>query len=269
MAARSGLAEPELAYNSSMSFILPAVALVTGGAKRVGREIVLELARAGCDIGLHYRSSHEDARRTAAEVQQLGRRCAVLRHDLADPASWARLIEETAAALGRLDVLVNNASMFDPAPPRERRVQNSEFDPQEWDQMLRVNCTAAAGLCHHARPHLNSGAQGRIINLCDVAAEKPWPGYLSYCCSKAALVALTRGLARAYAPKITVNGISPGIAVFPEEYPQQLREALVAQVPLERAGTPQEVARLVRYLVVEGGYITGQIITIDGGRSLL
>ena len=105
--------------------------------------------------------------------------------------------------------------------------------------------------------------------MCDIAAERPWPTYLSYCSSKAALVAMTRGLARLYAPKITVNGVSPGIAEFPEEYPADLRKKLVEQVPLKRPGTPDEVGALVRYLVDEGSYITGQIIAIDGGRSIV
>ncbi len=251
-----------------MALIPPAVALVTGGAKRVGRAIALELAPAGCAIGLHFRSSRDDAERTAADVRALGRRCTIIEADLQDEANWPQIIEQTVAALGRLDVLVNNASTFDPRPPQERKKTSSPFDATEWDQMFRINTTAAAGLCHFARPHLEESGQGRIVNMCDIAAEAPWPNYLSYCCSKAALVALTRGLAKGYAPRITVNGVSPGIAKFPDEYASELRSKLIAQVPLQRAGTPEEVARLVRYLVESGDYITGQIIAIDGGRSL-
>jgi len=142
------------------------------------------------------------------------------------------------------------------------------FDSAEWDRTMRVNAVAPAALAYYARPHLAADGCGRIINLCDISAERPWPHYLAYCASKAALVALTRGLARAFAPRITVNGVSPGIAVFPEEYPAALREKIVSRVPLAREGTPEEVARLVRFLAESGDYITGQIISIDGGRNV-
>lgn len=244
------------------------VALVTGGARRVGRAIAIALAEAGYAIALHFRSSGVDAQSTADEVQKLGRRCALIEADLSNEATWPRIIDQTIAALGRLDVLVNNASLFDPRPRLDRHTTGAGFDVVDWDRMFRINATAAAGLSHYARPHLEAGGQGRIVNLCDISAENPWPGYLSYCCSKAALVALTRGLAKAYAPRITVNGVSPGIAEFPKEYPVEFRNKLIAQVPLKRAGTPDEVARLVRFLVESGDYITGQIIAIDGGRSL-
>lgn len=244
------------------------VALVTGGARRVGRAIVLALAEAGYDIGLHYRSSGGDARETARQVKRFGRRCTLLQGDLADPARWEPLIEKVVQTLGRLDVLVNNASAFDPRPPAKRN-SRGKFRLAEWDELYRVNAIAPAALCHYARTYLKAGGPGRIINLCDIAAERPWPSYLSYCCSKAALVTLTRGLARLYAPKITVNGISPGIAEFPDAYTASLRKKLIEQVPLQRPGTPEDIAALTRFLATEGGYITGQVIAVDGGRSLV
>lgn len=244
------------------------VALVTGGAKRVGRAIVLALAEAGCDIALHFRASREEAEQTADEVRRLHRRCALIQANLLEEKNWALIIEQTVDALGGLDVLVNNASTFDPRPARERKRDHAGFEAAEWDEMFRVNATAPAALCHYARPHLEAGGRGNVVNVCDIAAEQPWPRYLSYCCSKAALVALTRGLAKAYAPLIRVNGVSPGIAAFPDEYPPELRAKLISQVLLRRAGTPEEVARLVRFLVESGDYITGQIIAIDGGRSI-
>ena len=245
------------------------VALVTGGAKRVGRAIVLELARAGYEIALHFGASRGDAKKTADDVLALGRRCALIEGDLADPDTWPQVVNRAVAELGRLDVLVNNASMFDARSPQERGKTASTYDAVEWDDLFRVNATAPSGLCHFARPHLEAGGRGRIVNICDIAAERPWPGYLSYCASKAALVAITRGLAIAYAPKVTVNGVSPGIAIFPEQYPPDLQQKLISQVPLQRAGTPEDIARLVRYLVESGDYITGQIIAVDGGRSLV
>ena len=275
-------------------------ALVTGGAKRVGRAIVLELARAGCDLAVHYRSSHSEAEETATAVSALGRRAVLIQGDLNDASAWPAIIERAVARLGRLDILVNNASLFDPAAavaaesadasadsfqplpepqaecnpgaPGARATPQSpmtNFDSAEWDRMLRVNTVAPAALAHYARPHLSAHGSGRIINLCDISADRPWPDYLAYCASKAALLSLTKGLARAFAPTITVNAVSPGIAVFPDEYPAALREKLVARVPLAREGTPEEIARLVRFLVESGDYITGQIISIDGGRSIV
>ena len=254
-----------------------AVALVTGGAKRVGRAIVLELARAGCDVAIHYRRARAEAQQLADEVDRLetaatgsgrshrGRRTVVIGADLADPASWPMVIDETVKRLGRLDILINNASVF--LTPKPDSIE--AFDAKQWESMFRVNLIAPTALCHHARPHLEGGGKGRIVNLCDISARAPWPDHLAYCTSKAALEALTRGLARAMAPNVRVNGVAPGIAVFPDEYPEELRRQLTGKVPLGRPGTPEEVARLVRFLVESGDYITGQIIPIDGGRSLV
>jgi pteridine reductase len=244
-------------------------ALVTGGARRVGRAIVIELARAGCDVAIHCRRSRADAGELAAMVAEMGGRAAIVEGDLCQPASWPRVIEQTVGALGGLDILVNNASMFLPGQLDMDKADSVEgFDSGLWESMLRVNVVAPAALCHHAREHLAARSRGRVVNLCDIAGDRPWPSALAYCASKAALAALTKGLARAMAPAVRVNGVAPGIAVFPDEYSTKLRESLTSQVPLGRAGTPEEVARLVRFLVESGDYITGQIVPIDGGRSI-
>jgi pteridine reductase len=240
------------------------VALVTGGAKRVGRAISLELARAGCSVSIHYRTSEQEAQQLAAEIAALGRRAVTVRGDLNDPSAWATIVEATVGGLGRLDVLVNNASVF--LGDGDDSLEG--FDPSFWARVLQTNLIAPVGLCHHAKGHLEAGGRGKIVNLCDVAADRPWPAHLAYCASKAALVCITKALARAMAPSVQVFGISPGVAVFPESYEAALREHLVAQVPQKRAGTPDEVARLVRFLVEEGSYMTGQVIAIDGGRSV-
>jgi pteridine reductase len=133
---------------------------------------------------------------------------------------------------------------------------------------MRVNLTAVAGLCHHAAPHLATSGAGCIVNLCDIAADRPFRKHLAYSCAKAGLVALTKALAVELAPRVRVNGVSPGIAEFPESYDVATRERLVAEVPLKRAGTPEDIAKAVRYLVVEAPYATGQILRVDGGRSV-
>ncbi len=241
------------------------VALVTGAGKRVGRAIALELARAGCDVAVHYCNSEAEAVAVAKEVAALGRRSAVVCGDLSDPKSWPAIVDQAAASLGRLDVLINNASEF------SSHFQDSlaAFDAESWERLLRINLVAPAALCHHAEVLLRRSGRGCVVNLCDIAAARPWPAHLAYCASKAGLVNLTKSLARALAPDVRVNGVSPGIAVFPESFDKPTRDRLVSRMPLAREGSPEEVAELVRFLVVSGGYITGQVVSVDGGRSVI
>lgn len=248
----------EVSTNSS-------IALVTGGAKRVGRAIVLELARAGYDVAVHYRNNEYAARELVANVLASGRRSVALHADLTDEAAWPNLIAQTVAALGGVDVLVNNASQF--LSPTPDTLEG--FDPSLWETMFRVHMLAPFALVHHARRHLARSGRGCVINLCDISSERPWPDHLAYCATKAGLVALTRGLARAMAPAVRVNAISPGIATFPDEYGAVLRLQITRQVPLLREGTPEGVARLVRFLVDSADYVTGQVIAIDGGRGVV
>ena len=240
-------------------------ALVTGGARRVGQAISLELAEAGCDIAIHYGTSEEEARALVEAVRLKGRQAVMVQGNLADPSSWPGIVGKAVESLGRLDVLVNNASTFLTDHPDTI----DHFDAGLWEDMVRVNLIAPAGLAHHARPYLQAHDGGRIVNLCDIAADRPYPGHLAYCCTKSGLVSLTKALARALSPSITVNGISPGIALFPETYDNRMRESLIAQVPLKRAGTPDDIARAVRFLAETADYMTGQIINVDGGRSVV
>lgn len=236
------------------------VALVTGGARRVGRAIALELAGAGCDIALHCHESRGDARGVADRITAAGRRCEIVCGDLRRPEAAGEIVERTVAALGGLEILVNNASIFE-------RMTLESFSIDDWDRTMRINVTAPAALAAAAREHLLRTG-GKIINLCDIAADRPWPEHLAYCVSKAALVCLTKALARALAPAVQVNGVAPGIAMFPEDYGDEVRQRLVDKVPLKRAGTPEDIARTVRFLAESGDYITGQILNVDGGRSI-
>jgi len=247
------------------------VALVTGAAKRVGRAIAIELANCGFDIAIHCRESIEDARRLATDIERTGRRTTVIPADLSDPKCWPRMVPFVIEAFGRLDVLINNASVFTRdtvSSANESNASPDTFDPAHWERTFRINVVAAAALCQSARPHLARTARGKIINLLDVCADRPWPDYLAYGASKAALAAVTKGLAVAFAPEIQVCGVAPGIALFPDNYTPAMRDRLVGRIPLGRAGTQEEVARLVRFLVESADYITGQIIAIDGGRSV-
>ncbi len=237
------------------------VALVTGGARRVGRAIALRLARAGCRIGLHYGRSEADARRTAAECAALGVDVAVFSADLADADAASALPPRVRAHFGELDILINNASTFEP-------MRLEDFELARWETTLRVNLTAPLLLTLAAREALQQ-AGGRVINLCDIATERPWADHLAYCVSKGGLETLTRLLAKALAPRVNVVGIAPGVAEFPESYDAAQRARLTQKIPLGRAGTPEDVAALVHFLLNEGDFITGAILPVDGGRRLV
>lgn len=240
--------------------VVGKVALVTGSARRVGRAIALTLAQAGCNLAVHYQTSEADAGRLVGEIEQLGRRATAVSGDLEEAATAQRVVNETVRSLGRLDILVNNAAVF-------ARTPLEEADVTIWERMLRINLVAPALLARAAAPHMRSAGAGRIVNLVDMMVDRPVKAYAPYSASKAALASLTRTLALELAPHITANAIAPGIAVFPDDYDAQRREGLVSRVPLRREGTPEEVAAVVRFLVVEGDYITGQIIHVDGGWS--
>lgn len=238
------------------------VALITGGARRVGCAIALELARAGHDVAIHYRSSEVDALRTVKEIEGFGRRAVAIKAELEYPSAWPVLIDETVRRLGRLDALINNASQFLTDKPDTL----DAFDLGSWERMLRVNLVAPVALAHHAAPRLAFGGRGCVVNLLDAGLDRPWPAHLAYFASKSGLASMTKALARALAPAVRVNAVAPGIAVFPESYDDRTRQTLVSRVPLGREGMPEDVAGAVRYLVMEGTYITGETIVVDGGR---
>jgi pteridine reductase len=237
------------------------VALVTGAACRVGRALALRLARDGCHVALHYRQSEDAAADAAAAARASGVQAATFQADLSEPAAAGRLVENVLARFERLDVLVNNAAIFEP-------MSMAEFDIAAWERTLRVNLTAPMALTHAACESLRRSG-GRVINLCDAATGRPWPDHLAYVVSKGALETLTRVLARALAPQVNVVGIAPGVAAWPENYAQEERDRLTAKVPLRRAGTPEDIAAAAHFVLSEGDYITGVILPIDGGRSLV
>jgi len=237
------------------------IALVTGGAVRVGRAIVLKLAEAGYDIAFTYLSSEAEAKNLCAEVANLGRRAVAIRADLAElPSSIEKIGIEYRANFSQLDLLVNNASIYAPSGlddvtlPAIRR-------------MWAIHAEAPLLLCREFRRELQS-ANGAVVNMVDLMAERPWPAYMAYCASKAALANLTLSLARELAPQVRVNGIAPGVVEWPADYPQTEREKYLKRVPLARAGTPQDVAEAVLFLARPGGCVTGQILRLDGGRSI-
>lgn len=237
------------------------VVLVTGGARRVGRAIALRLAQAGAELAVHYHTSAEPATSTVRECRELGRPAEAFAADLSESAATTALVAAVLRRFGRLDVLVNNASVFEP-------MTLEGFDLAAWERTLRVNLTAPLLLTHAARDALRS-AGGRVVNLCDAATSRYWPDHLAYVVSKGALETLTGVLARALAPEVNVVGVAPGVAAWPEHYDHPTRDRLTAKIPLQRPGSPEDIAAAVHFLLREGDYITGVVLPVDGGRRLV
>lgn len=237
------------------------VVLVTGGARRVGRAIALHLAQAGAHLAVHYHTSAEPAAATVRACRELGRPAEGFVADLSEPAATTTLVAAVLRRFGRLDVLVNNASVFEP-------MTLDGFDLAAWERTLRVNLTAPLLLTHAARDALRT-ARGRVVNLCDAATARFWPDHLAYIVSKGALDTLTGVLARALAPEVNVVGVAPGVAAWPEHYDRPTRDHLTAKIPLQRPGSPEDIAAAVHFLLRDGDYITGVVLPVDGGRRLV
>jgi pteridine reductase len=239
------------------------VALVTGGARRVGRGIALALGAAGVDVVVHHRRSHADADAVVAELRALGRRAWALQGDLGDPGTPARLCAEALAAAGRLDILVNSAGPFTRVPFLDGDEAAWEA---AWQESLALTVMAPARLARQAAAALSAGSSpGVIVNILDIAAYQAWPSYLHHATAKAALAHMTRGLAAALAPGVRVVGVAPGIVDWPDELSDEARRKLVARVPLGRAGTPADVGQAVVSLC-QADYVTGSVLVVDGGR---
>ena len=236
-------------------------ALVTGGAIRVGKAIALELARRGANVAITYRTSERPAGETAAKLRAQGVRAEAIRCDQRDPGQIRSAMEQIEGLLGPPDVLINSAAIF-------RRTPVETATVEDWNEHLEVNLRGPWLFSQAAGLGMKSRGAGVILNMVDVAAERPFPGYLPYCASKAGLVALTLGLARALAPEVRVNGIAPGTVLWPDDFPEEQRQALLQRTPLGRAGNPEDIARTVCFLIEDAPFITGAILPVDGGFRL-
>jgi pteridine reductase len=226
--------------------------LVTGAARRVGRAIAEALAAAGARVVVHHHASEAEAEALTRSLPG----CTAVKADLRLPEAAAQLVSEAVARTGRLDALVNSAADY-------FRTPLSELTDDAWERMLTLNLTAPMRLVRAAVP---AGARA-IVNLVDVAAWQPWPNWLAYSTSKAALLHLTRCLALELAPSVRVNAVAPGTVLYPDDWDQARRAAQDAKIPLARAGEPADVARAVLYLLSEE-YLTGVCIPVDGGSGL-
>jgi pteridine reductase len=237
------------------------VALVTGGAKRVGRAIVERLAHAGFDVAFTYLTSESDAAELRSQLESNGSNALAIKADLTHAQRAADTITRAfAGRFDRLDVLVNSASLYEPAPLDKTDLVLSR-------RMMAIHFESPLLLCQAFAPLLRR-SKGHVVNMLDLLAERPWPQYVAYCASKAALWNLTLSLARELAPDVTVNGIAPGVVEWPPDYPESEQQKYLKRVPLARAGSPRDVAETVHFLATAGDYVTGQVIRLDGGRSI-
>ena len=239
------------------------VALITGGAKRIGNEIARAMHAAGYNIMVHYRSSADAAEVLIKELNaERPDSAATVVGDLLDIAAIPKIVNTTIDTFSRLDVLINNASTFYPTPIEL-------IDDDFWNDLVGSNMKAPAFMVKSAAPHLRK-TQGCIVNIIDIYARRPLANHPIYCTAKAGLEMLTKSLARDLAPEIRVNGVSPGAILWPEQGNDEISQAaLLERVPLKRMGRPEDIAKTVKFLVMEGTYITGEIIAVDGGRSVV
>jgi pteridine reductase len=235
--------------------------LVTGAARRIGAGIARALHTSGMNTAIHYHRSETAARALCDELNALRPGTALALHaDLLDADAPRRLIEQAAAFGDGLDVLINNASAFYPTPV-------AETTAAQWEEIIGTNLTAPYFLSQAAAPRLQQN-HGCIINVTDIHAVRPLRRYPVYSIAKAGLVMLTLALAKELGPDIRVNAVSPGAVLWPEDMDEALRERIIRHTTLKRQGTIEDVVSAVRYLVFDAGYMTGQVLTVDGGRTL-
>jgi pteridine reductase len=241
-----------------MKLLTRRVALITGGAKRIGRSLAVALAEAGADIAITYRESAAEAEVTVGEIRALGRKAAAFPCDVRSPTSVRQAVQAVFVEFGQLDLLVNNAGAFETAVLQSISVE-------QWDAMFETNTRGPFLVSQAAFPHLKA-AQGRIINIGSLGGLHPWPTHGHYCTSKAALHMLTLTMAKAFAPDISVNCVAPGMISDGEVSPEY--EHFAHKTPMRRNGTPEEVAAAVVFFATGPAFITGQILCVDGGLGL-
>ena len=235
-------------------------ALVTGGAVRVGKAIALALAAAGADVVINYHSSVDAAIETVAEIEALGRRALAVKADVSQGSQVQTLVDAAVERLGRLDVLINSASLW-------RRTPWAELDEAAWDQLVDIALKGPFLCARAAAPHLTAHGDGAIVNIVDLSAIIPFRNYLPHSAAKAGLVNLTYSLAMELAPAVRVNAIAPGPVLPPPEYTEQQVQAAARRTLIGRWGTAEDVAQAAVFLT-QAPYITGVMLPVDGGERL-
>lgn len=236
------------------------VALVTGAGRRLGRALAGALAGRGMTVAIHHHASGEGAAELRDEILAAGGHAACFAADLTDPRAARALPGRVVAQLGRLDLLVNSAAVM-------HRLPFEETTPEQYDATLDLNLRSVF-FCTQGAAQALRAVHGKVINLADLSGLEPWPGFAAHSVSKAGVVMLTKVLARALAPDVTVNAIAPGAVLVPEEYDADERERLARTTPLRRLGSPTDAVAALLYLAEGGDYVTGQVLVVDGGRLL-
>jgi NAD(P)-dependent dehydrogenase (short-subunit alcohol dehydrogenase family) len=236
-------------------------ALVTGAAKRIGRVIARTLATRGANVVVHYHTSASEAEEAVGELRALGVNAFAVGADLSRPNEVMALARAAEERSGGIDVLVNNASNY-------LRVPFDQLTEQVWNASLDTNLKAPFLLSWQLGRAMRARGRGRIVNLADWAGERPYNDYLPYCVSKAGVICLTKALAKALAPEVRVNAVAPGPVLPPDDLSPAERQAIERATPLRRFGSPEDVARCVRFLVEEADFSTGAIFYVDGGRLI-
>ena len=254
--------EPAVSDNPGTAPLAGKAALVTGAARRVGATIAHALHASGASVVLHYRSSAEEAAALAQQLNDARPGTATLAQcDLLESSAVAELAHTAAKAFGGLDILVNNASSFYPTPL-------GDIDEDDWNDLIGTNLKAPLFLAQAAAPLLKD-ARGLIVNLADIHGMKPLRRYPVYSIAKAGLIMLTKSLARELGPHVRVNAIAPGPILWPEDgLDTALQEQIIDRTALKRPGSPEDVARACLFFATEAPYVTGQILAVDGGRSV-
>ena len=228
--------------------------LVTGAAKRIGRVIAIELSRRGFEVGIHYGTSLKEAQSVAAECGN----APIFQADLAQVQEIRRLFQEVEERLGPLNYLVNNAARF-------TRIDPLDITEADWDFIHQVNLKATFFCCQEGARQMRQQGAGRIVNISSLGGIRPWAEHVHYCASKAGVIMMTRVLAKALAPEITVNSVAPGVISFNDVDARV--QAMIEATPMRRAGSPEEIADAVHFFLTAPTFITGQTLVVDGGLS--
>jgi len=236
-------------------------AIVTGSAKRVGRVIARFLAERGTNIVVHYNTSEADAREAVDELTGMGVHAEPMQADLTRADQVTAMVDGAVEAFGGVQILVNSAAVFPRTPFRE-------LTEADWDRSIDANLKGPFLCAWRVGLHLLASGGGKIVNIADWAGEMPYADYLPYCVSKAGVIGLTKALAVDLAPTVTVNAVSPGPVLLPEDFSQHEKQEVARQTAVKRIGSPEDIAATVRFLLEGSDFITGQVLKVDGGRSL-
>lgn len=237
------------------------VALITGGAVRVGRALALSLAQQGVNIGLHYHKSKEKAQQVCDEIRSYGASAILLQGNFTKISDIERVVNQCHEHFKKIDILINNAAVY-------YRTPFGETTESQWDELFNINLKAPFFCAQFVSRYMKQQKSGNIINIADVAGIDPWSGFIPYSASKAGLISITKGMAKALAPHIRVNAIAPGTVIMREEATEEERKVIEQRTLLKRIGNPEDIVKTVLF-ILECDYLTGAVIAVDGGRLLV